>query len=218
MKFLCGCILLLLHSAVYAQTYKNNVSVRWALSTEIMMDFKLDYHYMFSKYVGIGGGVFLNSEFGQVKMPHGNYSIPGSSISWTSETKVTKPGFSISAIGQISLFQIKGRSVMLELEPSWLLSIPRESQILRCQNVLSGELSSDKVKASGGQWTSWLLRTGLSFFVSEHLAIGISYNITNFDSFSTARLLEYKGTVFDQFYQEKKPVVHSVDVGVRIFF
>lgn len=216
--FLCGTILIMMPLSVFAQTHNNIVSARWGISSEMMMNFKVDYHYKFNRFIGIGGGIFLNSEFGQVKMPHGNISSSGGSISWISENKVTKPGFSISALGEIDIFKIKGRSVMLEVEPSWILSIPRESQILHCQNVISGETFSEKVNASGGQWGAWLLRMGLSFLVIDHCALGISYNITNFDSFSTARLLEYQGRIFDKFYQEKKSIVHSVDIGLRIIF
>ena len=217
---LFGSILILLSFTTFAQaqTYWHVTSIKCGLSSEMMTDFKIDYHYLFCRHIGLGGGIFLNSEFGQVTMPHGDISSAGHSISWNSETKVTNPGFSLSAIGQIDLFKVKERLVTLEFEPSWLLTIPRESQILNCQDIHSGELSSARVKASGGQWSAWLLRVGMSYCIGEHFAIGFSYNITNLDSFSTARRLEYGGTVFNKFYPDNKPVVHSADLGLRVFF
>lgn len=211
-------ILLSFATPARAQTYRHVTSIKCGLSSEMMTDFKIDYHYLFNRYIGLGGGIFLNSEFGQVTMPHGDISSAGHSISWISETKVTKPGFSLSPIGQIDLFKVKERLVTLEIEPSWLLTIPREYQILNCQDIHSGEISSARVKAFGGQWSAWLLRTGLSYCFGECFAIGLSYNITNLDSFSTSRRLEYGGTVFNKFYQDNKQVVHSVDIGLRVFF
>ena len=217
---LFGSILILLSftSFAQAQTYRHVASIKCGLSSEMMTDFRFDYHYLFSRHMGLGGGIFLNSEFGQVTMPHGDISSSGHSMSWSSETKVTKPGFSLSAIGQIDLFKVKDRPVTLEIEPSWLLTVPRESQLLNCQDIHSGELSSARVNTSGGQWSAWLLRVGMSYCFGEYLAIGLSYNITNLDSFSTARQLEYGGTVFSKFYPDKKQVVHSADLGLRVFF
>lgn len=178
--------------------------------------FILDYKYYLRPFFGVGGGIFLNSQSGNSIQPHGDLNSEGKILAWKSETKVTNPGGFISIVGEFPVI-IRERGIMLEFEPAWLLMLPRTSSIVELQNVNTGvRAGSDRLSVAGGQWNAWLLRSGLSFRLGDRLMLSLSYSITNLDSYSTYRLLEYEGKCFNDFYPEKKPFVHMISVGVRL--
>ena len=178
--------------------------------------FILDYKYYLRPFFGVGGGIILNTQPGNSIQPHGDLYSEGKKLAWKSETKVTNPGGFISIVGEFPVI-IRERGIMLEFEPAWLLMLPRTSSIVELQNVNTGvRAGSDRLSVAGGQWNAWLLRSGLSFRLGDRLMLSLSYSITNLDSYSTYRLLEYEGKCFNDFYPEKELLVHMISVGVRL--
>ena len=114
------------------------------------------------------------------------------------------------------IIEVGGWKIGADVEPSILLGVPHERMEVRYRKP-SGGIDRGTVSADGGQWIAWEGSIGLraSF---RRLSLGVGYGISNYDAYSTARLLGVNGTAFDQFYPEHEPVVQRAFVYTCVMF
>ena len=207
-------LLLLLALTAEAQS-RHRAGVNAGLQSDWYASVEAHYHWMAKPWLGFGGGLRLGTEIADSHLPNGT-STSGEYESWEAWGRVSKSNLKLSALFSPDIIELGEWKFGADIEPGIMLGVPHERMEVRYRKP-SGEVDRGTVSANGGQWIAWEGSIGLraSF---RWLSIGIGYGISNYDAYSTARLLEVNGTAFDKFYPERTPVVQRAFVYTCVMF
>lgn len=179
----------------------NRLSMSGALTSSDCWQLEMSYHYMFWRYIGIGGGA------GMLK----NYFVEGypSGRDWNIDSDDEKPQFFYlhpSIVLRSPSVRIRQTRWGLYAEPGAMLTVPYTRVSIHQYNHWP---TWDTAHASTkrGQWFGTDLRLGLYVDIGP-ASISFGYQWSNFDIYSQYRHLSYKGTSFSQFYPDK-PTMHG---------
>ena len=207
-------LLLLLALTAEAQS-RHRAGVNAGLQSDWYASVEAHYHWMAKPWLGFGGGLRLGTEFADSHLPGGTFTS-GEYESWEACGRVRKSNIKLSALFSPDIIEVGGWKIGADVEPGILLGVPHERMEVRYRKP-SGGIDRGTVSADGGQWIAWEGSIGLrSSF--RRLSLGVGYGISNYDAYSTARLLEVNGTAFDKFYPERTPVVQRAFVYTRVMF
>ena len=207
-------LLLLLALTAEAQS-RHRAGVNAGLQSDWYASVEAHYHWMAKPWLGFGGGLRLGTEFADSHLPGGTFTS-GEYESWEAFGRVSKSNLKLSALFSPDIIEVGVWKIGAEVEPGILLGVPHERMEVRYRKP-SGGIGRGMVSADGGQWIAWEGSIGLraSF---RRLSLGVGYGISNYDAYSTARLLGVYGTAFDQFYPERTPVVQRAFVYTCVMF
>ncbi|MDE5554195.1 MAG: hypothetical protein K2J10_03310 [Muribaculaceae bacterium] len=184
----------------------NRLSMSGMLTSSDCWQFEMSYHYMFWKYLGIGGGV------GTLK----NYFVDGyaSGRGWHINGDDEKPQHIYlrpSVVIRSPSIRIKQTRWGLYLEPGAFMTLPYTSvTITSYDNWQKIEFRHASTKK--GQWFATDVHLGLYIDIGP-ASISFGYTWSNFDIYSQFRHLSYKGTSFSEFYPSK-PSMHGAFLSV----
>ena len=174
----------------------NRPSFSGALTSSDCWQLEISYHYMFCRYLGIGGGV------GELK----NYFVDGyaSGKGWHINGDDEKPEHIYlhpSVVIKSPSIRIKQTRWGIYAEPGTFITIPYTSvTITSYANMNKIEFRHARTKK--GQWFAQDIRLGLYIDIGPG-SISFGYTWSNFDIYSQFRHLSYKGTSFSEFYPSK---------------
>lgn len=208
-------VLLLLLALTAAAQSQHRAGVNVGMQSDWYASVEAHYHWMAKPWLGFGGGLRLGTEFADSHLPGGTFTS-GEYESWEAWGRVSKSNLKLSALLSPDIIDVGEWKIGVDVEPGILLGIPHERMEVRYRKP-SGGIDRGTVSADGGQWIAWEGSIGLraSF---RRLSLGVGYGISNYDAYSTARLLEVNGTAFDQFYPEHEPVVQRAFVYTCVMF
>lgn len=184
----------------------NRLSMSGMLTSSDCWQLEMSYHYMFWKYLGIGGGV------GILK----NYFVDGyaSGKDWNIDSDDEKPQHVYlhpSIVFKTPSVRIKQTHWGLYAEPGVLLTIPYTTVSIRQYNHWPmWDLAHASTKR--GQWFAPDIHLGLYLDIGP-ASISFGYFWSNFDIYSQFRHLSYKGVSFSEFYPSK-PSMHGAFISI----
>ena len=208
-------VLILLPALTVTAQPQHRAGVNLGLQSDWYSSVEADYHWMAKPWLGFGGGLRLGTELADSHLPNGTFAS-GEYESWEAWGRVSKSNLKLSALFSPDIIELGEWKFGADIEPGILLGIPHERMEVRYRKP-SGGIDRGTVSADGGQWIAWEGSIGLraSF---RRLSLGVGYGISNYDAYSTARLLGVNGTAFDKFYPERTPVVQRAFVYTSIMF
>ena len=207
-------LLLLLALTAEAQS-RHRAGVNAGLQSDWYASVEAHYHWMAKPWLGFGGGLRLGTEFADSHLPGGTFTS-GEYESWEAWGRVSKLNLKLSALFSPDIIEVGEWKFGVDIEPGMLMGLPRERMEVRSRKS-SGVVDRGTVSARGGQWIAWEGSIGLRVSF-RRLSLGIGYGISNYDAYSTARLLEVNGTIFDQFYPKRTHVVQRAFVYTSFMF
>ncbi len=174
----------------------NRASISGMLTSSDSWQLEFGYHYMFNKYVGIGGGL------GGWKVYYEQGFASGSN--WQIESDDNKP-WSMYLRPSLLLKSpgVKVRQVDIGIfaEPGVMMNMPYAKVWIQ-QTTTWPMYESKSVSTSRGQWCAMDLRAGL-YVNFGPCGISAGYLMSNFDVYSQYRHLSYKGISFSKFYPKR---------------
>ena len=208
-------VLILFPALTVTAQPRHRAGVNIGLQSDWFASIGADYHWMAKPWLGFGGGLRVGTELADSHLPNGTFAS-GEYESWEACGRVSKSNLKLSALFSPDIIEVGEWIIGADIEPGILLGIPHERMEVRYRKP-SGEVDRGTVSANGGQWIAWEGSIGLraSF---RWLSIGVGYGISNYDAYSTARLLGVNGTAFDKFYPERTPVVQGAFVYTSVMF
>ncbi len=154
------------------------------------------YHYLFNRYIGIGGAIGGWKVYFEEGWPSGK--------DWEIDSDDSKP-FSIylrpSVILKSPAVKIKQVDLGLFAEPGVMLNVPYSHVNIR-QYRGWPNFEYKSVSTTKGQWFAMDLRLGIYANIGP-LGISAGYMMSNLDVYSQYRHLSYKGISFKEFYPKK---------------
>ncbi|MDE6240149.1 MAG: hypothetical protein K2M54_09235 [Muribaculaceae bacterium] len=184
----------------------NRATFSGMLTSSDCWQLEISYHYMFCKYLGIGGGA------GILK----NYFVDGyaSGRDWNIDSDDEKPQHLYlhpSIVLRSPSLHIKQTRWGLYAEPGAILTIPYTNVSIRQYNHWPAwDLTHASTKH--GQWFGTDIRLGLYIDIGPG-SISFGYTWSNFDIYSQYRHLSYRGTSFSEFYPSK-PSMHGAILSI----
>lgn len=205
MKNLSALIIILLSAiSVFADNNQNEnfdfthnrFSFGGLLTSSDSYQLEASYHYMFNRYVGLGGGFGYWSVWYEEGW--------AAEKDWEIESDENKPSnIYLRPSLVLKTPPLKARNVDLGLfaEPGIMLNIPYASAHIR-QYTNWPNYDLRKISTSKGQWLAADLRLGV-YANFGPLGFSAGYLISNLDVYSQYRHLSYKGISFDKYYPKK---------------
>lgn len=185
----------------------NRLSMSGMLTSSDCWQLEMSYHYMFWRYLGIGGGV------GVLK----NYFVDGYASSgrdWNIDSDDEKPQHVYlhpSIVFKTPSVRIRQTRWGLYAEPGAMLTIPYTCVAIRqYDHWPTWNLKHASTKR--GQWFAPDIRLGLYLDIGP-ASISFGYLWSNFDIYSQYRHLSYKGISFSKFYPSK-PSMHGAFLSI----
>lgn len=187
-----------------AETEKNDnfdfthhrASITGMLTSSDSWQLEVGYHYMFNKYIGIGG------EFGgwQVYFEEGY----ASGKNWDIESEDNKPWnlyLRPSIILKTPAIKLGQVDLGLFAEPGVMMNLPYRKVWIR-QYTNWPDYENKSISTSKGQWCAIDARIG-AYVNFGPCGFSLGYCMSNFDVYSQSRQLSYKGTSFKDIYPKK---------------
>lgn len=181
-----------------------------ALTSSDAWQVEISYHYMFWRYLGVGGSAGA----------WGNYYEDGfaSGNGWEIDDDDNKPG-NVYLRPSIRLcspaITIGSVPLSLSAEPGVMFNIPyRRAYIKRFTRWPDYEY--EHISTTGGQWLAVDLRLGVHVDIGR-FGLTLGYLMSNLDIYSQTRHLSYKGTSFRTFYPSK-PFMQGVFASISGYF
>lgn len=173
----------------------NRVAINGLLTSQDSYQLEASYHYMISKYAGVGGALGYWKNYSEDGCPRGNY--------WSISLDDMKPdNFYLrpSVIFKSPAIKIKDAQVGLFAEPGIMLNIPYRRV---CLDLTYNWPATDYeyVSTNHGQWCAIDVRLGV-FLNCGGFGISAGYMMSNFDIYSQSRHLSYQGQSFEKFYPD----------------
>lgn len=172
----------------------NRAAISGSLTSVDTWQLDFSYHYMFCKYVGVGGAIGAWKQILSDGYPNG--------IGWAlddDDSKITNLYLRPSLVAvSPTLFKIRDAGFGVMAEPGVMMCIPYESVTI---DIIHDLITTDyrHVSSNRGQWLSLDCRIGLYVNVYRCNFI-IGYEISNLDIFSRRRHMSYDGIPFSRFY------------------
>lgn len=201
-----GCILRLFCLVVFLfsimpvqaeeEALKNRVALSGLLTSSDSWQIEFSYHYMFNKYIGLGGS------FGLWKVYYEEGWASGSN--WNIDEDDNKPwNFYIRPSILLKTPSLKYRACSWSIfaEPGLMINIPYQRVCIESTPNWP-TIEYNYISTSKGQWLSLDLRIGISLDVGP-CGISAGYMMSNHDVYSQYRHLSYNGISFEKFYPKK---------------
>lgn len=174
----------------------NRFSFSGLLTSSDSYQVEASYHYMFNRYIGIGGGV------GQWKV----YYEDGWACEddWEIDNEDNKPSnfyLRPSIVLKSPGVRIKQVSVGIYAEPGVMLNIPY-TRVNILQYTAWPRYKYKHISTSKGQWLAVDLRIGLYVNIGP-CGFSAGYMMSGFDVYSQYRHLSYRGNSFSNYYPTK---------------
>lgn len=174
----------------------HRASITGVLTSSDSWQVEFAYHYMFNKFIGIGGGAGGWKVYFEEGHPSGG--------NWEIENSDSKPSnFYIrpSLLLKTPSVKIKQVNVGLFTEPGVMMNLPYQSVWISCYTQWPA-YESKRVSTSKGQWFAVDLRCGIYANIGP-CGVSAGYFMSNLDVYSQYRHLSYNGTPFSRFYPTK---------------
>lgn len=188
----------------------HRASISGMLTSSDSWQLEFGYHYMFNKYIGIGGAI------GGWKVWYEDGCAYGSD--WQIESDDNKP-WNIFLRPSIALktpaIQAGQVSLGLFAEPGIMLNVPYTKVWIR-QDTNWPEYESNGVSTTKGQWCAIDARVGIYANIGP-CGISAGYTLSNLDVYSRYRHLSYNGTSFRAFYP-RKPFMQGAHLTLSYYF
>ena len=174
----------------------NRLSFSGLLTSSDAYELEASYHYMFNRYVGVGGAI----GYWQV------YYVDGgaSGNDWDIDSDYNKPSnlyLRPTLVLKSPALRIKSADVGIYAEPGFMMNIPY-ARVCIHQFTNWPDYVYKYVSTSQGQWFAMDLRVGVYANVGP-LGFSAGYVMSNLDVYSRYRHLSYKNVSFREFYPEK---------------
>lgn len=174
----------------------HRVGFNGALTSSDSWQLEFSYHYMFNRYVGLGGSV------GSWKVWYEDGWASGKN--WNIDEDDNKPwNFYLRPSVLLKTPALKYRACAWSIfaEPGIMLNIPYQRVCIeKTQNW--SIIDYEYISTTKGQWLALDLRIGVSLDVGP-CGISAGYMMSNLDVYSQYRHLTYNGVSFDKFYPKK---------------
>lgn len=157
---------------------------------------EMGYHYMFNRYVGVGGSI------GGWQVYYEEGFASGSN--WGIESEYNKPWniyLRPSLVLKSPAIKLKQVDLGLFAEPGLMMNIPYTKVWIR-QNTNWPEYESNSVSTCKGQWLGLDIKLGI-YVNFGPLGFSAGYMMSNLDVYSQYRHLSYRGVSFEGFYPKK---------------
>lgn len=157
---------------------------------------ELGYHYMFNRFIGIGGAVGGWQVYYEDGWASGN--------KWEIESDDNKPWnlyLRPSVVLKSPALKVGQVDLGLFAEPGVMMNVPYARVWIR-QHTDWPEYDSRSVSTTRGQWFAVDLRVGIYANIGP-CGFCAGYLMSNFDVYSQYRHLSYDGVRFSRFYPEK---------------
>ena len=210
-RFLCLAVFWLLCSGALAEDKTHHrVGLNGAVTSSDSWLLEFSYHYMFNRYVGLGGSVGTWKVYFEDGRASGqNWSIDGDD---------NKPwNFYLRPSVLLKTPAIKYRASLWSLfaEPGLMLNIPYQRVCI--ENTSNWPyIDYDYISTNKGQWIAIDLRIGVSLDIGP-IGINAGYMMSNLDVYSQYRHLSYNGNSFKKFYP-KKPFMQGAYISCSYNF
>lgn len=187
---------LLLASQESEEKTHHRVGFNGALTSSDSWQLEFSYHYMFGKYIGLGGSI----GWWKVYFDEGH----ASGSNWSVDDDYNKPEnlyLRPSLLLKSPALKSGDCAWSLFAEPGIQMSIPYRRVCIESTPNWP-VIDYDYVSTSKGQWLALDLRLGVSLDVGP-CGISAGYMMSNLDVYSQYRHLSYKGISFKDFYPRK---------------
>ncbi|MCM1449950.1 MAG: hypothetical protein NC082_06380 [Clostridiales bacterium] len=174
----------------------NRFSVSGLLTSSDSYQVEAAYHYMFNRYVGVGGAL----GYWAVWYENGW----ASEKDWEIESDDNKP-YNVylrpSLVLKSPAIKIKSTNVGLFAEPGIMLNVPYTRVYIR-QYTRWPDYDLKRISTPGGQWLAMDLRLGIYINMGQ-IGFSAGYMMSDYDVYSNFRHLSYKGNSFSKYYPKK---------------
>lgn len=190
----------------------NRASITGMLMSSDSWQLEFGYHYMFSKYIGIGATVGA----WQVYFVDGWAS--GSDWNIDSEDGNDRPSniyLHPSLVFKTKAIRVKQVDLGLCMEPGAMINVPYKRVCIR-QDLRWPESEYRYVGTSKGQWFALDIRLGVYANVGP-CGFSAGYVMSGYDVYSQFRHLSYRGQSFKDFYP-RKPSLRGVYLTMSYYF
>lgn len=164
-----------------------------ALTSSYSWQLEFSYHYMFNRYIGLGGSAGAWKVYFEEGWASGN--------NWNIDEDDDRPSnFYIrpSAVLKTPAVKYRACSWSLFAEPGVMLNIPYQRVCI--ENTQYWPITDyDYISTNKGQWLAFDLRIGISLDVGP-CGVSAGYIMSDHDVYSQYRHLSYKGISFEEFY------------------
>lgn len=209
-KSLLVLCLILCQSLSYAGEGEDKLSHRLgfngALTSSDSWLLEFSYHYMFNRYIGLGGSVGSWAVYFEEGYASGS--------NWHIADDDNKPwNFYLRPSVLLKTPALKYRSSAWSVfaEPGVMLNIPYRSVCIETARNWT-TVDYNDISTSKGQWLAFELRVGVSLDIGP-CGISAGYLMSNLDVYSQYRHLSFKGTSFADFYP-RRPFMQGAYVSL----
>lgn len=174
----------------------NRASISGLLTSSDSWQLEYGYHYMFNKYIGVGGSIGWWSVYYVVGYASGN--------NWDLDSDDEKPWnmyMRPSIILKTPTLRLGQVDLGLYAEPGVMMNVPYSMAWIH-QYTHWPEYENKKVSTNKGQWCAVDLRVGVAVNFGP-CGFSAGYMMSNFDVYSQRRHLSYDGVPFSKFYPTK---------------
>lgn len=174
----------------------NRAAFSGTLTSSDSYSLEMSYHYMFCKFVGVGGALGYWS----------NYYDDGwaSGSNWNIDEDDNRPSnfyLRPSVVLKSPSVRFKQTQWCLYAEPGIMLNVPyQQVSIEKTQNWTHTEY--DYISTNKGQWFAIDVRLGINMDIGP-CGFSAGYMMSNLDIYSQYRHLSYNCTTFEKFYPKK---------------
>ena len=196
--FLSSVFLSIIVQSVCAEDYftHNRAAFSGTLTSSYSYSLEASYHYMFCKYIGVGGAVGYWANWYEDGWASGS--------DWNIDEDNNKPSnlyLRPSVVLKSPCIRLKATKWSLYAEPGTMLNVPYQRVCIeKTQNPMRTDY--DYISTNKGQWFAIDLRVGI-FVNFGPCGFSAGYIMSNLDVYSQYRQLSYKGTSFSKYYPKK---------------
>ena len=190
----------------------NRFSCEGALSSLYTWRTEFSYHYMISKYIGVG------TSFGSWKQYLEENPQPCGNNWWIDEDDEKLMNFYLCPSIHLETPSVNlGKNIRLSLftEPGCQMNIPYE-RIYIGSNSNPQKNDYTYIHSKNPQWAFFNLKVGLCFRISYHAGVSLGYNFSTTDIYANRRTMRYANTSFDELYPQKKKM-HEAFVSLVLY-
>lgn len=188
----------------------HRASISGMLTSSCSWQVELGYHYMFNRYIGIGGTIGAWKVYFEEGFASGN--------NWQIDSDDTKPWnifLRPSVILKTPALKTSHIDLGLFAESGFMMNIPY-SRVWIQQITDWPEYINKSISTTAGQWCALDLRAGIYANIGP-CGFSIGYVVSNHDVYSQYRHLSHKGISFSNFYPQK-PIIQGAYLTLSYFF
>lgn len=197
-------------SAKDEDKFNHRVAFNGALTSSDSWLLEFSYHYMFNRYVGLGGSI------GSWEVWYEDGWASGKN--WNIDEDDNKPWnlyLRPSVLLKTPALKYRACAWSLFAMPGVMLNIPYQRVCIeKTQNW--PDIEYKYISTTKGQWLALDLRIGVSLDVGP-CGISVGYLMSNHDVYSQYRHFSYNGTSFAKFYP-KKPFMQGAYLSCSYSF